>query len=169
MPSNRPGSAQSQTPAPVEATESDVTTRRFFSNASGRRVNTACVVLETLHYQYPDLHIVILPRIRMQPTRLRRGELRTSRAPRQRGSAVPESLKSKIYVPSPRRPMTRKGASSRGWTGGDLPTNGAMTSSSCTWPTGGTACRRIPRFATFTCSRGEGEGGGVDYGGGEVE
>ena len=103
MPSNRPGSAQSQAPASVEATESDVTTRRYFSNASGRRVNTACVVLETLHYQYPDLHIVICPEfgcnlLAFAAAGHARAELLDNEAAR-----FPESLKSKIYVPSQRR------------------------------------------------------------------
>lgn len=105
----RPTSASSamtdgpESPPPATASESDITTRRYFSNASGRRVNTACVVLETLHYQYPDLHIVVSPErgsnlLDFAAAGHARAELIDSDAAR-----FPESLKYKTYVPPARR------------------------------------------------------------------
>lgn len=92
-----------ESPPPATASESDITTRRYFSNASGRRVNTACVVLETLHYQYPDLHIVVSPErgsnlLDFAAAGHARAELIDSDAAR-----FPESLKYKTYVPPARR------------------------------------------------------------------
>jgi hypothetical protein len=87
----------------VGTEESDLTTRRFFSNSSGRRVHTPCVILETLHYQYPSLEIVICPEDQCNLLAFAAAGHATAQLVEDGPSRYPQTLKLKAYIPPARR------------------------------------------------------------------
>ena len=90
--------------APLNALQSDLTTRRYFAHSSAQRTNSDAVIVETLRYQYPELAAVVAPSQNADLLGFAAAGLATCTLVEDGPpSRYPETLRWTAYVPPARR------------------------------------------------------------------